>query len=88
MQNESAGKSANIYENNDSKDTKYLLNPKDTLDTKDPKDSNCESKLNTKQKDQQVVQKSDAIKNKIKDTKQRGESKHENKTYADIDKRK
>ena len=70
VQKESVGKSANTYENNDSKDTKNLLNPKDTLDTKDPKDPNCESKLNMKQKDQHVLQKSDAIKNKIKDTKQ------------------
>ena len=88
VQNKSVGKSVSAYENNDPKDTENLSNPKDTLDTKDPKDLNYESKSNTKQNDQHVMQKSDANKNKMKDMKQRGESKYKNKTYADIFKKK
>ena len=70
------------------KDIKDLLNPKDILDTKDPKDLTYESKSNTKQNNQHVMQKIDVNKNRMKDMKQWGKSKKKNKTYANIIKKK
>ena len=66
------------------KDAGDLLNHEDILDIKDLNNLNFESKSNMKQNNQLVMQKSDANKNKMKDMKQRGESKNNNKTYADI----